>query len=306
MPSTISEIDFTTPSRKRKLEDEGQASDVPSCDTCIHDVYSSIIDKDFILDKLYSVYPDAAIFITIPGFLPPQASVIQQSPATPVSSPAPQTPNESPVTTALSPDTDLPPLLSSLFSQENVGCTAASIQKLCHDAFDNMTVTVVQAENLRSFTMAQSESALWFDHRLGRITASRMHDVLKYTGHKYPKSIVSAIMQYTSGDPDLPALKWGRENEAVAREEYVARMKEMHRNFRTSLSGLMINPAYPYLAASPDGVSSCDCCGTRLLEIKCPYVFRNESPTTDIALTNSRFCLIKNESNIVMLSRKHI
>ena len=52
MPSTISEIDFTTPSRKCKLEDEGQASDVASCDTCIHDVYSSIIDKDFILDKL--------------------------------------------------------------------------------------------------------------------------------------------------------------------------------------------------------------------------------------------------------------
>ena len=35
-------------------------------------------------------------------------------------------------------------------------------------------------------------------------------------------------------------------------------------------SGLVINPKYPYIGASPDGVVSCMCCGDGLLKIKCP------------------------------------
>jgi len=35
--------------------------------------------------------------------------------------------------------------------------------------------------------------------------------------------------------------------------------------------GLCIHPDYPYLAASPDARVSCDCCGERVIEIKCPY-----------------------------------
>ena len=48
-------------------------------------------------------------------------------------------------------------------------------------------------------------------------------------------------------------------------------MLSVHRNFRLSLSGLHINPAYPHLGASPDGIVSCDCCGEGVVEIKCPY-----------------------------------
>lgn len=36
-------------------------------------------------------------------------------------------------------------------------------------------------------------------------------------------------------------------------------------------TGVFIHPEYPWLAASPDGIASCDCCGRRVIEIKCPY-----------------------------------
>lgn len=35
-----------------------------------------------------------------------------------------------------------------------------------------------------------------------------------------------------------------------------------------------MHSAYPYLGASPDGLTHCNCCGEGLLEIKCPYSIR--------------------------------
>lgn len=71
------------------------------------------------------------------------------------------------------------------------------------------------------------------------------------------------------------------------------------------MSGLIINPLYPFIAASPDGISCCDCCGTRLLEIKFPYIIRNTSPVSDIAHRDHSYCLTKGLDQKVMLSRKH-
>ena len=39
----------------------------------------------------------------------------------------------------------------------------------------------------------------------------------------------------------------------------------------------MINPDYPHIGASPDGIVMCDCCGLGILEIKCPYICRDQS-----------------------------
>ena len=36
----------------------------------------------------------------------------------------------------------------------------------------------------------------------------------------------------------------------------------------------------PFLAATPDGVVSCSCCGEGLLEIKCPFKYRNSQPAS--------------------------
>ena len=54
---------------------------------------------------------------------------------------------------------------------------------------------------------------------------------------------------------NLPAIKWGIDNEYKAREVhvYVTKMSSSHIGFRCSSAGLVINPQYPYLGASPDG-----------------------------------------------------
>ena len=43
--------------------------------------------------------------------------------------------------------------------------------------------------------------------------------------------------------------------------------------FIYSHAGLVINPLYPYLGATPDGFVYCDCCGYGVLEIKSPLLW---------------------------------
>ena len=44
-----------------------------------------------------------------------------------------------------------------------------------------------------------------------------------------------------------------------------------HTNFDLNTSRLVVNPLFPYLCASPDGMVMCTCCISGAMEIKCPH-----------------------------------
>lgn len=91
-------------------------------------------------------------------------------------------------------------------------------------------------------------------------------------------------------------------NEKKALEVYMQHMKNRHVAFELHQCGLFLSPSYPMLGASPDGVVTCKCCGSGIVEVKCPYSAAQE-PLMDLILSG-RSCLqvINNE---VMLDRKH-
>ena len=55
-------------------------------------------------------------------------------------------------------------------------------------------------------------------------------------------------------------------------------MKNTHQKFSLSDNGLFISKDYPYLGASPDGLIDCTCCGSGIVEIKCPYKYKDVNP----------------------------
>ena len=61
------------------------------------------------------------------------------------------------------------------------------------------------------------------------------------------------------------------EYENATKECYFSIFSSSHENLTIRDSGLIINPNYPYIGASPDAIVECKCCGIRCLEIKCPY-----------------------------------
>ena len=118
---------------------------------------------------------------------------------------------------------------------------------------------------IETTTRDQSESPAWYVERRDRLTASQFGLIVKrktitekfIASLKNPKQFSSAPTSY------------GKNHERGAVEAYT-KASGIH----THKSGLIVNPAFPFLGASPDG-KICDngVCG--FLEVKCPYSTRD-------------------------------
>ena len=87
-------------------------------------------------------------------------------------------------------------------------------------------------------------------------------------------SLIKTIMQYS---PSLSSkfTAHGIEMEPIAKDCFITIMSKSHRNLQVLESGLKINADEPFLGASPDGIVTCDCHEDAVLEIKCPYKYKD-------------------------------
>ena len=97
--------------------------------------------------------------------------------------------------------------------------------------------------------------------------------------------------------------EWGKKHETIARERYLKVARVKHQNLQLSENGLYINPKWPFIGASPDGIVKCDCCAEGVVEIKCPYKHR-ENTIEYAAVNDKQFCLTK-QGDLLQLSRSH-
>ena len=109
----------------------------------------------------------------------------------------------------------------------------------------------------------------WFAQRLGKVTASRVADVVAKTKSGYSTSRENYMVElalerikgvreesYTNG-----AMQWGTDNEPLARAAYEALTGDF-----VVETGMVDHPRIQMTGASPDGLLGSD----GLLEIKCP------------------------------------
>ncbi|ENL9261136.1 YqaJ viral recombinase family protein [Salmonella enterica] len=118
--------------------------------------------------------------------------------------------------------------------------------------------------------MMLQRSPEWFAARCGKVTASRLYDVMARTKSGYAASrqnyMAELICQRLTGKPEEgftnAAMMRGTELEPVAREMYALN------EFDAVISevGLIDHPTIAGFAASPDGLVNDD----GLIEIKCP------------------------------------
>jgi hypothetical protein len=158
-----------------------------------------------------------------------------------------------------------------------------------------------QALQLEGATKGQSVSPLWFEHRKGRITGTKAHDVLIWKGKGDPSRLVRQITGFQCYNLSKhKAVQWGNQHEDIARGAFLEQERTRHRNVQVFASGLLVDHANPFLAVSSDGIVACDCCPRRVLEIKCPFKHRNNSLTVAAQEDNS-FCLDKH----IQLKKSH-
>ncbi len=110
----------------------------------------------------------------------------------------------------------------------------------------------------------------WFAARCGKVTASRVADVIAKTKSGYGASranyMAELIAERLTGQPadryTNSAMQWGTEKEPEAREAY-----EFMTGFGVEQVGFIDHPTIPMSGASPDGLLDDQ---EGILEIKCP------------------------------------
>ena len=162
-------------------------------------------------------------------------------------------------------------------------------------------------KSINAATKGQHTNTMWHSVRQGRITSSNFHSaqckIVYDRADHVVKGLVSNIMGYSSTNPNIKSLKYGREMEPTAREAYIAHTRSDHKDVFSSTCGIFIDPVRPYLAASPDLLISCSCCGDGVAEFKCPLI-----PKCDIC---RGFCTCKLpsclhfEDDRLALKRRH-
>ena len=187
------------------------------------------------------------------------------------------------------PEPSLPPVLSSLYEKHR-NLTESELTAKCQEVFDGLHISNSEALFLEMSTRKQSACLQWFNHRVGRITASTVRAVLHTSiGQPSPSLLKRICSTSYNSQATSPAIEWERRNESTARDEYILQQQISHPGFQCSPAGLVVHPSYPHLGASPDRWIECDCCGKGVLEIKFPYKHRF---TAVQDIDDPDFCLV--------------
>ena len=194
------------------------------------------------------------------------------------------------------------PSLPTKFGEPTIQVTEDVFSKDIMDLVQSLSLDMKKCSELESLTVTQSENPLWYSSRARRLTSSKFGDVINRKS--VPSSVFVRNTFQTKDLCNIRPIAHGLETESLARKVYVKKMKKMNHDVTVYYSGLIVNPAFPYLGASPDGKvmdrNASDKFG--LLEIKCPFKYRNEIPSA--VLGNADFCL-ERIAGRPRLKRKH-
>jgi len=115
----------------------------------------------------------------------------------------------------------------------------------------------------------EQRSPEWFAARCGKVTASRVADIVAKTKSGYSASrenyMAQLVCERMTGAPiegySSPAMEWGTQQEPYARAAYEAAVNEL-----VEETGFVVHPTINEAGASPDGLVGL----FGLIEIKCP------------------------------------
>jgi hypothetical protein len=190
----------------------------------------------------------------------------------------------------------LPKPLTELKNKQSMNLDYDQLIKSCEGI--EITVTDEEIENVEKITRKQASEGKWFNYRAGRITASKMKSV--YTANiDNPSSALVKSIVYPNVNFRNEATKWGIDNEKKAATLCCEALATDHDNVELIETGLFISKDRPFIGASPDGIIKCDCCGSCLLEVKCPFNHKGK------VIDESVPYLIKGEDGELCLDRNH-
>ena len=165
-------------------------------------------------------------------------------------------------------DGSLPKLLTELFDKAHLQATLNELVVMAEGAMTSYKCTMSEVQAAEEATKDQANSKVWFQLRAGRVTASNLKAVCSTKPEKPSVSLVMTICYPELKKFRSSATTWGCKHEVTGRKVYNNIQSQNHDGFSLSASGLHISLEEGFMAASPDGLVTCNCCGDGICEIK--------------------------------------
>ena len=114
----------------------------------------------------------------------------------------------------------LPPTLPELAERISQEMPSASLKEKCRKLKEDMTLSPEECIAVKETTVDQYKTPLWQQFRIGRITASKSHDVIvKYDDNLNIKNMKAENL-CSEKNIDTKPMQWGRQNATKARNKY--------------------------------------------------------------------------------------
>ncbi|XP_038064580.1 uncharacterized protein LOC119734986 isoform X1 [Patiria miniata] len=158
-------------------------------------------------------------------------------------------------------------------------------------------LTEQEAVDLEQATVGQASCIHWFETREKRLTSSLFGKILKRK-KAVNQSFLMSLFGFNSKADSSPAVMYGKNHEDEAKMVFAERNPHLH----VHNCGFVVNPAFSFLGASPDG-KVCDGGQTGILEVKCPYSARGMMVREAVA-SIPQFYMVKSTSDNSALALK--
>lgn len=164
----------------------------------------------------------------------------------------------------------IPQPLASLYTASKTEMNYKELLEYSQRVSESVIVTPDQVKYVEEHTRRQRNDRLWMQIRTGRVTASVVHEVLHTNAAQPSISLITKICNPQGKQVATRAMQNGIQHEKDGLKALVNDMEKTHDNFEVSECGIFMKTSHPFLAATPDGISSCLCCGKGCIEVKCP------------------------------------
>ena len=110
----------------------------------------------------------------------------------------------------------LPKPLMLLYDVSNQNLDKNKMEKKIDDIIINMMVTNEEVQYLEASTKNQSDSPVWHQQRVGRITSSSIHAIAHTSIDNPAKSLIRKICYMSTNQIKVPSISWGCDKEQLA------------------------------------------------------------------------------------------
>ena len=201
-----------------------------------------------------------------------------------------------------------PPPLPKIAENVLEGKHDAPYESMVEKFMTQLSFTDIQLQELEKVTRQQSLSREWAIQRNGRLTASchreiydKVDRILKGQKNVCITYLLVKILGLEKSIQHLPQIRWGNTNEENAVSSFFKEALKHHDTPQIYNCGIFICKQFPFISASPDRIMSCKCCGSHVIEIKCPFGLKD----TPFEVGWKNLSFMEKVDGTVLLKRSH-